>query len=1106
MNCRVTEDNSTPLHKACAGSKPGHLEAVKLLLESQADVHALNKWRETPLLTAANHGQAGAVEQLLRAGADPCKCTDTGWSPLSIAAYKGHDEVVKLLLEEGAPTEEADPTLSALLQAATKGLPDTVELLLRHGADHTVTTKKGDTALSILVEQNLIDAAVEMVTEYKASIPRCSRDRKKIQRARLLINLRLKQQQRENGSDDDGNAESVEGLSVVTKKPNSSRKKKKKKSSAELQAKAAEEALLLELEQEDAERNKLEQEANKKSAKKRKKKERERQLKKEQEEKRQAEEKKEEEKRKKIQDAKDAAEREERELRLAAQKKKDEENRRKQANRELKVAKAEAHEKHAKLHSLYPSSNAALSEPTDIESTMDMESMQPSSHVGSRPHTWKKSRKPKAEPEVYSDRNMKARAAEASLKNKPKGTLTGTFQRAETMHTKKRGWESIPNNGLYSHISKSSTSNGTKPKIPLVAKVSQEKESQADEASDRIYMKRDHVADDMKRYIVADDVALAAEKVKISIVSETTNLLDPADATSELNDIFHARITEPPGVSIFRREKIYELFHRFSNLEGPADPMRVVDFVVLKKVLFRWTMRAAHESSAYVDFIIPSWKDGKKLTEFFQRQFIQETRKLNGSCDIELLRVAGAATAEYCYNLATAVAARCSDELNNLPRDWDDTTVGVFSQSPPNIGSSIVINWFQEKITLSRSVYTNLEERFQGYKSQLLSSIFVCKICYDTKSLLVQGTSMDFSLTQNARDSLYKELKVSLELWSDPFAAFNSPFYGQFFEIDRMFGGRRPFGTTNELFSGGSFSVLAPPDNSLTKSYIQHIYNILETCEGSNFPVSFAVFIRSECLLSQKNPPNEGDLYTLEPKLARSRYVSRAEKLPAGAPFYFSETAGDPQPSTTGSLFVLLQNSSGKNIFPIRNVDILGILRSYETEANIINEPTLTNAFASFPPKMSPLRSHPFVSDPRVSDARFLHGANLPPILPPSPTPPQPSISSNFEPFGLNSIPIGIPLQSNFGNDNSYAVRSGRRRGGLGGFDLVDNGEEDTNNDIDALSGTGDFLHNYNLGRDSFLSGHTDDKDLVESISLMGIDRSSTGFHPTTNRPRGPLG
>ena len=102
VNCRVTEDLSTPLHKACAGGKSGHLSAVKQLLVGGADVHALNKWRETPLLTAANHGQAAAVEALLDAGGDPCKCTDTGWSPLSIAAYKGHDDVMRLLLEQGA--------------------------------------------------------------------------------------------------------------------------------------------------------------------------------------------------------------------------------------------------------------------------------------------------------------------------------------------------------------------------------------------------------------------------------------------------------------------------------------------------------------------------------------------------------------------------------------------------------------------------------------------------------------------------------------------------------------------------------------------------------------------------------------------------------------------------------------------------------------------------------------------------------------------------------------------------------------------------------------------------------------------------------------------
>ena len=307
VNCRVTEDLSTPLHKACAGSKEGHTSAVCQLLEGDADVHALNKWRETPLLTAANHGQTDAVEALLQWGADPCKCTDTGWSPLSIAAYKGHDDVVRLLLAEGAPTEEDDPTLSALLQAATKGLPDTVMLLLSHGADHTVTTKKGDTALSILVEQNLIDAAVEMSTDYGASIPRCSRDRKKVQRARLLINLRLKQMQRDgtgpycddsdlgesdaepdNGAglralhDDAGNT-----VAPLTSSADGSKKKKKNKggqksiAKQEAEARAAEEALLLELEAEENAKTAtiVATESSKSRKKKMKKKEKERQQK-----------------------------------------------------------------------------------------------------------------------------------------------------------------------------------------------------------------------------------------------------------------------------------------------------------------------------------------------------------------------------------------------------------------------------------------------------------------------------------------------------------------------------------------------------------------------------------------------------------------------------------------------------------------------------------------------------------------------------------------------------------------------------------------------------------------------------------------------------------
>lgn len=360
VNCKVIEDCSTPLHKACAGSKDGHLSSVNQLIAGGADVHALNKWRETPLLTAANHGQASAVKALLKAGADPCRCTDTGWSPLSIAAYKGHDDVVELLLEHGAPTEEYDPTLSALLQAATKGLPKTVEILLRNGADHTVTTKKGDTALSILVEQNLIDAAVEMVTDYKASISRCSRDRKKVQRARLQINLRMKQMKErgswkdedDEGSDEDDVDVDDDSKSGIGNEGNShsqnGKKSKKNKTSvsAEEKAKAAAEELLLALEMEESKAIQEEAAANSKRNKKKKKKEREKQQKLEQEKLEQEKLEKEAKERERQKRIREEEERKQREAKLKEQKEREMlEVKERKKNEALKKKEREAIEK-----------------------------------------------------------------------------------------------------------------------------------------------------------------------------------------------------------------------------------------------------------------------------------------------------------------------------------------------------------------------------------------------------------------------------------------------------------------------------------------------------------------------------------------------------------------------------------------------------------------------------------------------------------------------------------------------------------------------------------------------------------------------------------------
>ena len=89
VNCQFKDDLYTPLHTACSsGISTGSMEVLNLLLAEGADGNACNKWRETPLLIAANNGHRAAVESLLRHGADPSLCSEAGWSALTFAAHK----------------------------------------------------------------------------------------------------------------------------------------------------------------------------------------------------------------------------------------------------------------------------------------------------------------------------------------------------------------------------------------------------------------------------------------------------------------------------------------------------------------------------------------------------------------------------------------------------------------------------------------------------------------------------------------------------------------------------------------------------------------------------------------------------------------------------------------------------------------------------------------------------------------------------------------------------------------------------------------------------------------------------------------------------------
>jgi ankyrin repeat protein len=76
---------------------------------------------------------------------------DTWWNqtPLSWAAKRGHEAVVRLLVKKGTDIDAKDNEgQTALLWAAKRGYEGIVKFLIENGADATAKSTNGQTALS----------------------------------------------------------------------------------------------------------------------------------------------------------------------------------------------------------------------------------------------------------------------------------------------------------------------------------------------------------------------------------------------------------------------------------------------------------------------------------------------------------------------------------------------------------------------------------------------------------------------------------------------------------------------------------------------------------------------------------------------------------------------------------------------------------------------------------------------------------------------------------------------------------------------------------------------------------------------------------------------
>ena len=134
----------------------------------------------TALMKAVNKNDISLVQKLIQEGANVSELDANQDAPLVIAAYKGYNEIVKLLLASGADVTAVDPGMkaTALHAAAYAGRTEAAKLLIEHNIDiNKQGPYNGYTALHDAIWQNNIEI-VKLLLDANADLHIHSQDGK----------------------------------------------------------------------------------------------------------------------------------------------------------------------------------------------------------------------------------------------------------------------------------------------------------------------------------------------------------------------------------------------------------------------------------------------------------------------------------------------------------------------------------------------------------------------------------------------------------------------------------------------------------------------------------------------------------------------------------------------------------------------------------------------------------------------------------------------------------------------------------------------------------------------------------------------------------------
>ncbi|XP_039045466.1 ankyrin-1-like [Hibiscus syriacus] len=133
-----TEDNVTPLLSAVAA---GSLASLDLLIQAGAKVN-ITAGGATPLHIAADHGNPELINSLLKAGADPNAIDEDGQKPIQVAAARGQRKAVEILFpltsrNDAIPVWTVDGILECMQSETSKQLEEMKNLKEAKGTRDT---------------------------------------------------------------------------------------------------------------------------------------------------------------------------------------------------------------------------------------------------------------------------------------------------------------------------------------------------------------------------------------------------------------------------------------------------------------------------------------------------------------------------------------------------------------------------------------------------------------------------------------------------------------------------------------------------------------------------------------------------------------------------------------------------------------------------------------------------------------------------------------------------------------------------------------------------------------------------------------------------------